>query len=247
MKIALASSRVITMDIQYNLSSILQTIKQLRGKADIVMFGESSLQGFDCLTWKYEIDRRIAVSQSDLIIIQICNAAKQNQIAVSFGYIERADDSLFSSQIVIDNKGTVIHNFRRVSIGWKEYWHTDKHYCEGDHFESFAYSGKTFAIGLCGDLWTEGRPEEMKALNADIILWPVWCDFSAEMWNERIKYEYAQQAALCGDHVLFVNPFCADTNTDVMDAASGGAVYFKMGLIAEEMPAGKSDVMIAEI
>lgn len=245
MKIGLASSNVITRDIQHNLSSILQTIKQLNGSADMVLFGESSLQGFDCLTWKYEIDRHIAVSQNDSVIMQIRDSAKRNRIAVSFGYIERTEASLFSSQIVIDNKGNVIHNFHRVSIGWKEYWHTDNHYCEGASFESFSYSGKTFAIGLCGDLWTEGRPEEMKALNANIVLWPVWCDFSAERWNGSIKYEYARQAALCGDHVLYVNPFCADP--DVVDAASGGSVYFKSGLIAEEIPAGKSDILIVEL
>lgn len=245
MKIGLASSNVITRDIQHNLSSILQTIKQLNGSADMVLFGESSLQGFDCLTWKYEIDRHIAVSQNDSVIMQIRDSAKRNRIAVSFGYIERTEASLFSSQIVIDNKGDVIHNFHRVSIGWKEYWHTDNHYCEGASFESFSYSGKTFAIGLCGDLWTEGRPEEMKALNANIVLWPVWCDFSAERWNGSIKYEYARQAALCGDHVLYVNPFCADP--DVVDSASGGSVYFKTGLIAEEIPAGKSDILIVEL
>lgn len=245
MKIALASSHVITRDIQHNLSSILQTVKKLSGRADIILFGESSLQGFDCLTWNYEIDRHIAVSQNDSVIMQIRDAAKQSRIAISFGYIERAKDSLFSSQIVIDYNGTVIHNFHRVSIGWKEYWHTDNHYCEGDSFEIFSYGGKTFAIGLCGDLWTEGRPEEMKALNADIVLWPVWCDFPAERWNESIKYEYARQAALCGDHVLYVNPFCADPN--VTDAAGGGSVYFKKGLIAEEKPAGKSDILIVEL
>ena len=183
MKIGLASSNVITRDIQHNLSSILQTIKQLNGSADMVLFGESSLQGFDCLTWKYEIDRHIAVSQNDSVIMQIRDSAKRNRIAVSFGYIERTEASLFSSQIVIDNKGNVIHNFHRVSIGWKEYWHTDNHYCEGASFESFSYSGKTFAIGLCGDLWTEGRPEEMKALNANIVLWPVWCDFSCLLYT----------------------------------------------------------------
>lgn len=245
MKIALASSPVITGDIQHNISSILQTMEQCSGKADMVLFGESVLQGFDCLTWDYETDRRMAVSRSDPQIMQIREAARQYGIAVSFGYIEKVDDSLFSSQIVIDAAGTVIHNFHRVSVGWKEYWHTDDHYCEGTNFEIFSYAGKKFAIGLCGDLWTDCRPEEMRMLNADVVLWPVWCDYNAAQWNESIKYEYAEQAALCGDCVLLVNPFCADL--DVTDAASGGVVCFKNGTIAQEAPAGKSGILIVEV
>lgn len=245
MKIALASHPVVTKNISHNLASMSRAIEQCSGKADMVVMGEAALQGFECLTWDYETDSHMAVSQDDPRIAQICDTAKRNQIAVSFGYIENAYDALFSSQIVIDAEGRIIHNFRRVSVGWKEYWHTDEHYQEGKRFEAFSYKGKRWAIGLCGDLWTEERPEEMRRLNADIVLWPVWCDYIAQRWNESVKYEYARQAALCGDCVLYVNPFCADE--DVSDAASGGATCFKNGTIAQEAPAGKSDILIVEL
>lgn len=245
MKIVLASSPVVTGDIGHNISAILQTLVQCSGEADMVLFGESVLQGFDCLTWDYETDRNMAVSQDALPIMQIREAAKQNRIAVSFGYIERAGDSLYSSQIVMDDEGAIIHNFHRVSVGWKEFRHTDDHYREGANFEAFSFGGKKFAIGLCGDLWTEGRPEEMKALNPDIVLWPVWCDYNAAEWNDRIKFEYAEQASLCGDRVLLVNPFCADPEGS--DAAAGGAAYFQNGSIMKEAPSGKSGILIVEI
>lgn len=245
MKIALASIPVITKNISHNLASMSRAIEQCGGKADMVVMGEAALQGFECLTWDYETDRLMAVSQDDPRIAQIRDAAKRNHIAVSFGYIEKVPDALFSSQIVIDAEGMVIHNFRRVSVGWKEYWHTDGHYQEGKRFEAFSYKGKRWAIGLCGDLWTEERPEEMRRLGADIVLWPVWCDYIAQRWNESVKYEYARQAALCGDRVFYVNPFCSDQ--DVSDAASGGAAYFENGRIAREAPAGKSDILIVEL
>ena len=85
----------------------------------------------------------------------------------------------------------------------------------------------------------------MKALNADVVLWPVWCDYKADEWNNSIKYEYAEQAGLCGDCVLLVNPYCA--NTEETDAATGGAVYFKRGSIAADMPSGNSGAIIVEI
>lgn len=245
MKIALASAPVRTGDVEHNLSAMLQTIRQCAGKAELVLFGETVLQGFECLSWDYETDRRVAVSREDARIARIRDAARDSQIAVSFGYIEKAGDALFSSQMVIDAKGAIIHNFHRVSVGWKEYWHTDAHYREGANFEAFSYRGKRLAIGLCGDLWTEGRPREMRGLRANIVLWPVWCDYNAQKWNETVKYEYAHQAALCGDCVLYVNPFCVDPNAT--DAASGGAACFQRGEITREAPAGKSGVLLVEV
>lgn len=245
MYIALASAPVIDRQIHQNVASILQAMEMCRGKADLVVFGESVLQGFDSLTWDYDADCRMAVSQTDDVIMEICRAAKRDGIAVSFGYMEKTDAALFSSQLFVDASGAIVHNFRRVSVGWKEYWRTDGHYREGAGFEAFSYKGKRFAIGLCGDLWADGRPEEMKSLNPDIILWPVWCDYNAAEWNSRTKYEYARQAALCGEAVLLVNPFCA--NPGVTDCAAGGAAYFKSGAIIQEAPAGSSGILLVAV
>lgn len=225
--------------------SIRQAVEACKGKGDFIVFGEAALQGFNSLSWKYEIDRSMAVAQTDDPIRQICQIARQNHIAVSFGYIERNDEFLFSSQIVINSDGVVIYNFRRVSIGWKSYWLTDSHYREGKRFKPFSFLGKRIAIGLCGDLWTDGKPEEMRELNVDIVLWPVNCNFLSDDWNQTVKYEYAEQAALCGERVLYVNPFCTDPNA--VDCATGGAAYFRNGTIEAELPAGNSSMLCIEI
>lgn len=133
--------------------------------------------------------------------------------------------------------------FHRVSIGWRVASRTDFHYREGTHFEKFQYGGKCFAIGLCGDLWTEGRPEEMMALCVDIVLWPVWCDYDFAEWNQKLKHEYASQAALCGKDVLLVNPFCADPD----GCAAGGCAHFQNGRIIKEQPAGEAGVLITDV
>jgi len=88
-------------------------------------------------------------------------------------------------------------------------------------------------------------PEEMRALNADVVLWPIWCDYKAEEWNGSINQEYAEQAALCGDCVLLVNPFCNDP--DAEDSASGGASHYACGRIVAAEAAGSSGVLIVEV
>ena len=245
MKIALASAPVKNRNIEFNMQAMIDAMNKASGQAEVILFGESVLQGFDCLCWDYETDKHMAVAITDAPIHRMREAAKQCGIAVSFGFIERIDDILYSSQIFIGSDGEIVTVFHRVSIGWKEYDKTDDHYREGKHFEKFCYGGKSFAIGLCGDLWTDGRPEEMKALNADVVLWPVWCDYKAYKWNNSIKHEYAEQARLCGDCVLLVNPCCADP--DAPDVASGGLAYFRNGRIVSELSAGNSGTMIVEV
>lgn len=245
MKIALASASVKNRNIEFNIRAMIDAMKEVSAQADVILFGESVLQGFDSLCWDFETDQHMAVAVTDAPIRQMREAAKQNRIAVSFGFIQRNEDILYSSQIFIGADGEIVNLFHRVSVGWKEFTKTDHHYREGKQFEEFRYGGKSFATGLCGDLWTEGRPEEMKSLNANVVLWPVWCDYKADEWNNSIKHEYAEQAALCGDCVLLVNPYSADT--EETDAAAGGAACFKNGTIAAEMPSGNSGVLLVEI
>ena len=245
MKIALASAPVKNRNIELNLQAMIDAMNKASGQAEAILFGEAVLQGFDSLCWDYETDKHMAVALTDAPIQRMCEAAKQYGIAVSFGFIERIDDTLYSSQIFIGSDGDIVTVFHRVSIGWKEFSKSDDHYREGKHFEKFCYCGKCFAIGLCGDLWTDGRPEEMKALNADVVLWPVWCDYKADEWNNSIKHEYAEQAALCGDSVLLVNPYGADLDTP--DVASGGLAHFRNGSIVSELSAGNSGTMIVEV
>ncbi len=245
MKIALASAPVKNRDVAFNLQAMVEIMARWAGKADLIVFGETALQGFGCLCWDYEVDRQMAVDLTGEPVRRLQAAAKEHAVAVCFGLIEGAEDGLYSSQIFIGADGAIVHRFRRVSRGWKEYWRTDDHYREGKEFARFSYQGVSFAIGLCGDLWTEGRWEEMAALGPEVVLWPVWCDYPAGDWNGRIKYEYAGQAALCGKNVLLVNPFCADPG--VSDLAAGGAAWFREGKILAEAAAGAAGALLVEV
>jgi len=224
---------------------MIDMMEQVSGQSEVILFGETALQGFDSLNWDYETDRHMAVAVTDAPITRMREAAIKFDLAVSFGFIERIADKLYSSQIFIGPDGSIVHVFHRVSVGWKEFDRTDDHYREGKRFEAFSFAGKTFAIGLCGDLWTDGRPEEMRALQVDVVLWPVWCDYSPGEWNGTIKYEYAEQAALCGDCVLLVNPYSADPAET--DTAAGGAACFRSGKITSELSSGSSGILLVEV
>ena len=127
MKIGLASYRCENRDMQFNIRQIERAMKETRGKADLLCFGEAFLQGFDSLCWEYEKDRHMAVEQSSETILHLRKLTERYGQALLTGYIEKEQDRLYSSCIVLAG-GEIVHNYRRVSRGWKEYTRTDFHY-----------------------------------------------------------------------------------------------------------------------
>lgn len=95
---------------------------------------------------------------------------------------------------------------------------------------------------LCGDLWTDSVAEKLADAGVDIVLWPVYTDFSVEEWNEKEKFEYARQAEKYCKRALLVNCVCDGENR-----AKGGAAHFAGGKIVDEVPAGGEDVLIVEV
>ena len=243
MVFALAAVGFKNGDTGYNKEKILEMMREYSGKADLVLFGETFLQGFDSLTWNYEEDLRTAVSADDPVIREIREAAERNRIAVSFGYVEKEGEVLYSSQMTIGADGEIVNNFRRVSVGWKEP-EADGHYQEGKEFPVFEYLGRKFTVGLCGDLWYEENIQKLKEILADIVLWPVYTDYPYEEWNKSVKLEYAEQVSTLGKPVLYVNSVCLER--EGYEIARGGAACFENGTIKCETPSGKESVLLVE-
>lgn len=225
MKIALTSARIVDRNIYHNLSQMEHYMKEAAANgADLVCFGEAFLQGFNALSWQYEEDKEIALATSSREFAQIKALTKGIGIDILFGYNELEDDSLYSSCALIAD-GEVVHNYRRITKGWKEYTKTDKHYKEGITVELFDYKGKKCVIGLCGDLWD--HPERF-VLGEDLLFWPVYVCWTKEEWENGVKFEYAEQAKLCCKNTLYINSICEGD-------AFGGAAQFWNGNIQKEL------------
>lgn len=237
MKIALACAQTIDRDISHNLSQIKHFMMQAKAKsADLVCFGEAFLQGFNALSWQYEEDRTIALSITSPEFAQIKAWTREIGIDVLFGYNELDGETIYSSCALICG-GEILHNYRRISRGWKEYWNTDDHYREGTKVESFAYKGRQCAIALCGDLWD--MPEKF-ALGEELLFWSVYVSYDRDEWENSAKLEYAQQASLCCENVLYINSI-GDGD------AIGGAIHFSDGKIKKELPILSSGLLFVEI
>lgn len=241
MKIGLAVQKFYTNDLAKNIAQIHESILSSKNlELDLLCFGEAVLQGFMALNGKYERDKKIAISQDSLIMEKLKDMAKDSGLAIGFGYIELDGDIIYSSYILINNNGKTIHNFRRISSGWKEH-HWDDYYQEGKDFQLFQYMDKTMIIGLCGDLWiADSRLNIIK--EADIVLWPIFIDDGYKEWASTALNEYVTQAGKIGKNVLLVNSILDD-----YAHAQGRAAYFLNGQIVNELPLEKSSILVCEI
>ena len=236
MRIGLASYQSKNRDTLFNMNQIEKVMKDYQGKVDLVCFGEAFLQGFDSLSWKYDIDKDIAVSLDSSEIDKLKEWTVLYGVSLLAGYIEKEDDKIYSSCVVISN-GRIIHNYRRISKGWKEFTITDYHYCEGSDIKPFNLFDKEISIGLCGDLWD--YPERFKTNN--LFIWPVYVNYSLSDWQSGVILEYANQAKLVSKDVLMVNPIDNDP------VNHGGAFYFRDGEVISSIPFDKEDVLIVNI
>lgn len=200
---------------------------------DLLVFGEAFLQGFDGLTWDVEEDKDIALSLQDDAIKLLRGLAKEHSVAVSFGFYEKEQRNIYSSNLCIDKNGDVLDVYRRVSKTWTPE-HAGRHYKTGDDFHTFHFMDKKLLMAICGDLWFAENLDRINELEPDLILWPLYIDYSIEEWSRGEKDEYARQVSGLNAPVLMVNSFLQESK-----GAVGGAYLFDGGAIKDSLPLGE--------
>ena len=233
MRIGLASYRCENKNTEFNINQIERAMREAQGEVELLCFGEAFLQGFDSPCWDFEIDKNIAVSKESETMERLRKMTVQYGMAILLGYIERDGERLYSSCAVIAD-GTIIHNYRRISRGWKEFTRTDEHYCEGTVTGEFRLQGQDFMVALCGDLWD--FPERFRT--GHTLLWPVYVNYSKEEWEGGAIEEYAAQAVLAAGETLMVNPLDNDP------VNHGGSFCFRNGTVAARLPFDTEGVLI---
>ncbi len=235
MRIGLASYPFVNNDVGHNLAQMEAALRLAQGKVELLCFGETFLQGFDALSWNYADDKHIALSADSEPMRFAAQLTHNYGVGLLFGYIERQKDWLFSSCAVMDN-GKLIHNYRRISRGWKDFRRTDDHYREGTETGTFWCRERQLTVALCGDLWD--FPERFRY--GCPLIWPVYVNFSLKEWEEN-EADYARQAQKAAEQTLMVNSISREPKSH------GGAFYFVNGQLRQKLAYDIADMMIIEV
>ena len=217
---------------------ILESYLSKHNDADLLVFGESFLQGFDSLCWNYSKDIDTAVAIESNIMNNICSLSRKYNVAISFGFYESYKNNIYSSNIVIDNSGNIINIYRRISNTWTIPGVSNE-YKTGNDFTKFQLYGKQVVVAICGDLWFEDNIDKINQLAPDLILWPLYIDYSKEEWKEIGENDYNQQISKLKAPVLMINSYSLDIN-----GALGGAYVFDKGQIQKCLQLGNIGTLI---
>jgi len=243
MKVALSSLRIMDGDAEANLRAMERAAREAKAEeAVLCCFGECALQGFNCLAWDYKADRDTGVCADSPLFGRICRLSREIGIDLLFGFIERDGETLYSSCALIAD-GSLLHLFRRVSKGWKEFSKTDGHYREGTGVQPFTYRSLRCLIALCGDLWDD-TASLFRDLHPDLLFWPVYICYTPEEWASGVGREYAERSAEFSPLTLLINS-AADLNG--LPDAHGGCACFRGGRIDSCLPVGEEGLLLVDI
>jgi N-carbamoylputrescine amidase len=242
MVIGLASAKFVNNDINSNLKNCIEFInKAKKYNADIIIFGETYLQGFESLAWNPEKDLKVGIERNSEIMNILRRRCKEQNIAMGIGYIERDGGKLYSSYLVLDKSGEDLINYRRISRGWRIKNADAEVYREGTEYFVFDFTGHKMTAGLCGDFWTDEAIEKLPK-DVDMVLWPVFVDYNRLDWETSVFGEYTEQAKKICKNMFYVNSICHEEKS----LAHGGAFAVINNELNASLDLGKEDILVVE-
>jgi len=239
-KIALAAIKSIDFDITNNLLEIEKLIKKANdGDAEFLLLGEAVLNGFSGLEWDYEKDIEVnAIAQDSAIMQVLSESCKKKKIGIGIGYYEKSDGFICDSYIIINENGEIVINSRRMSEGWKDPDFKDIRYKEGEALPLFKIGSSKCTICICGDLWTEIIAHRASQHESDIIIWPLYIDYSKEEWESTAKQEYLDLVKNIGKRTILINSIGVmpdSANGGVMDILPNGKISSEVDMFSTEL------------
>lgn len=240
MRVALVVNKI-ALDREKNINKMLKYIDECsNNKADLVIFSEMSINGFR-LTDVPEEDIKMGIDLKGEVIKSFCHKAKENNINVALGILEKCDKNLYDSAIFINRLGEISYKYRRISIGWRHPKMVDNIYKEGNEVKAHGSDIGKVTFLICGDLFDDDLLKKVKKLKVDFLLYPL--ARSAEdgnMDHDRwVKEEldcYMERVKMCETTTLFVN--------HIDNPIAGGAyVISRNGEVLDYLKIGKEGIL----
>jgi predicted amidohydrolase len=249
MKVALAVNSP-GLDLQSNIAEIVSMAEgSAASGAQLVLFPEAATTGLinnDDPAHDLPLGEAIpGPTTAALAAVARCHG-----LWLGIGLLEREDNRLFDSAVLIDSSGSVVLTYRRNQPQWHGRNADPDIYCQGDTIPKLdtPWGGVSFLI--CGDLFDDEIVDRARALRPDLLLFPFARNFPGgvidqERWDREEVPEYAGRAKLIGCTALMAN-YLGDTEAD--EASFGGAMVVSQdGEVTASLPLGRKDVLISDI
>lgn len=187
-----------------NLSNIAETVHRVSEEipdAGLVVFGEM-VTGFYDPGNMAEYHRNISLPVNDHILADVENAARQNGIHVCFGMSELSENTMYNSQVLLDNLGQIKTVHRKRNLKSAE---TGAGYQPGETPVTFTeINGLRTAIVICSDAASPGTMKILMKSRPDLIILSLADDKDENWFMARCN------AHLYGSWIITANRFGAE-------------------------------------
>ncbi|MEG0813077.1 MAG: carbon-nitrogen hydrolase family protein [Clostridium sp.] len=177
-KIALGQMKPIQGSTELNIQKMKKMIKAAAEKhADIICFPELSYTGY--FVRKEELEK-IAEPVEGALKKSLSEYAKQYEICIIAGYAEREKDEIYNACLIINQKGKMIGNIRKVHL-WKS---EKKRFKAGKTFPVFDTGFGKIAVLNCYDFEFPESTRIVALKGAEIVFCPAaWSKPALNRWN----------------------------------------------------------------
>jgi predicted amidohydrolase len=237
--------------IQTNLDTIIELSNQAaKTGAQIAVFPEAALTGL-INNDNPEHDLPLGQTIPGEFTKQLSIVATRNKIWIAIGLLEREEDKLFDSAILISSGGETVLKYRRITSRWHGSQADESVYCSGREIPTVMTEFGKIAFLICGDLFDNKLVKRFKALKCDYLLFP-FCrqfndrSFDQNHWELLDQPKYAMQTKLIGVTSLMTNYLAVDGLAD--DYSFGGAMAISgKGVIINSFPLGESGILVVDV
>ena len=247
-------SALVVHRVTLDMSSNMETIKTALGKAanhgaDLVLFPEAALTGLinnDDPSHDLPLGQTIPGPATD-ILGGLCRKAG---IWLAIGLLERDENRLYDSAVLIDPNGKIQLKYRRISRGWHGKKADPLVYCQGNELRKVETSLGSFAFLICGDLFDDSIVARLRNVGPDWVLFPFERCFGNDadaqtQWNTEERDHYVARVKLVGTTMLMTNGLA---DTDIQGGNFGGAMVVRPdGFVVDSLPLYKSGILYTEL
>jgi len=236
MKVCLIPLKIEIRNPSANLRHFLTRLAEVESyQPDLICLPECAFTGYLYETQDFEKFAETIPGKTTAFISRI---AKERQCYICFGMLEKAQQGVYSSAVLIDKSGQIVHVHRKIS--------EQPPFTTGNQVTVVDTEFGKFSVLLCGDLFDD----EIKAkVSKDIkfLILPLARSFDGkspdmERWQQEERQAYADEVKKVGVTALIVNSL---ENASLPEASFGGAMIIgPNGEVLAESEHGTDKVLI---
>lgn len=205
MKLGIAQVAPLFGNVQANVTRMIDIMHENIGKADLLVFPELSLTGYDLKDQLFDV----ALTADAKEMLQVCEATADTGVNVVFGFVEKGKgEQIYNSAIMIQN-GKVSSVQRKIYPTTYGVFEEGKYFARGkkvnmDQIDSFISS-----MLICNDVWHPSLPHIAAHHHTSLLIALInspegglGSDYSSSAGWERVGKFYA---SVYGCYVALVN------------------------------------------